>query len=385
MNPLPGKIVRMIAGCLLIQLFISWKAWLPVHREFPLVPFIAGWAVRWGILLNCIFFFGMIGSCAVLLVRPFSRKAILTLLACFVLMVLEDSTRLQPWFWLYGWMLTAFIFFEKKEEQLLLFIPKLILSSVYFWSGLQKVNVHFAVEMFPWLCEFTGGRSYVEGNHWIALAVGCIESVSGVCLWIMPLRRLSAFIILGTHLFILLSLGPTGHNWNHVVWPWNIAFAWMVWRLFIPACRTGRRESGNSVPVNAMTVRNKMYVSVVVLFVTLLPALNLAGKWDHFLSGSYYSSIVSSGVIVLPPEAANTLPPSSKEFQFYSKKENKLILLIDAWALDELKVPVYPEDRTHIMLSKEIGALLHHIPGCGLRLFLKARFDPQTLTFNVPL
>jgi uncharacterized membrane protein YphA (DoxX/SURF4 family) len=269
-------------------------------------------------------------------------------------------------------LLSVFLYADgKRERHTVLFVFRLVLSSVYFWSGLQKLNVHFAVEMFPWLSEFTGCRNYVEAHHWTAYAVAGLEAAAGIGLWAGPLRKTAAVIILGTHLFILLSLGPTGHNWNSVVWPWNIAFAIMVYWSFI-------RESGPGGDAFAPGLKKKAGIAVTAALVTFLPVLNLFGCWDHFLSGSYYSSIVSSAVVVLPPEAQQVLPPSSREFQFYSKKENKLILLVDAWALDELKVPVYPEDRTHFVLAQQLRRY-NHTAGCtGLRLFVKKRFEKET-------
>ena len=43
-----------------------------------------------------------------------------------------------------------------------------------------------------------------------------------------PANRMLQFV----HLAALLFLGPLGHNYNWVVWPWNLAMIGLVWALF---------------------------------------------------------------------------------------------------------------------------------------------------------
>ncbi|HEY6159625.1 MAG TPA: hypothetical protein VI112_00340 [Bacteroidia bacterium] len=368
-------ISRLIAWCLIAQLLISINAWLPFHRSFPTVPLLGQWSVRWGAFLNTGFFLSMLGSCAFLAIRPFSKKAMLLLLLCFCLDVLEDATRLQPWFWLFALMYSAFLFFDvMKDAGKVLLGVALVLSSVYLWSGLQKMNIHFAVEMFPWLCEFTGARSFAEQHHWLAYSVGGLEALGGILLWFPGTKKQACFLIFGVHLFILLSLGPTGHNWNKVVWPWNICFALLTYILFF-------RESG----IKRKELKMGLYHFALSVVIFILPVLNFFGRWDHFLSGSYYSSLVSSGVLTFSLPDADKLPASSKAFQFYSREENMGVLMLDAWALDELQVPLYPEDRVHIALRKEFKVMLSHPGQAELRIFEKLRFDARTTVFRIPL
>ena len=370
-----ATISRLIALCLIAQMLISVNAWLPFHRSFPTVPLFAQWPVRWGAFLNSVFFLLMMGCCVFLLLRPFSKRAMIILLSCFFLDVLEDVTRLQPWFWLFALMYSAFLFFDAgKDAGKILLSVGLVLSSAYLWSGLQKMNVHFAVEMFPWLCEFTGARHFAEGHHGLAYSVGGLEALGGILLWFQRTRRLACFLIFGTHLFILLSLGPTGHNWNRVVWPWNICFALLTFLLFF--C-----ESGIRLPDLKMSV----YHIAMSLLIFVMPVLNFFDRWDHFLSGSYYSSLVSSGVLTFALEDAGKLPASSKAFQFYSEQEQRGVLLLDAWALDELQVPLYPEDRVHVALREKFKLLLKHPEQAEVRIFRKQRFESNTTVIRFPL
>jgi uncharacterized membrane protein YphA (DoxX/SURF4 family) len=362
------RLIQVIASALFVQLLICYPLWIPSFRAFPVVPLIPKVNVHWGTALNWLFYLSMLGACIALFKKPFSKTAYITLATLFALLVLEDINRLQPWFYLYLIMLSPLVFAEKMSPAYLLNIFRIVLASVYFWSGLQKLNVHFAVEVFPWIAEFIGAASFIDKHHFISyMAAGC-EALSGILLWVPRLRKLGASIAMGMHLCILISLGPWAHNWNAIVWPWNIAFAWMVFELFYRS---------NPTPIQLKKSSIKYHMVFVLWLVSIMPAFGLMGKWDHFLSDGFYSAMLNEPAFYFPLSESDRLPNSSLPEQYYLEKQKKAILLINYWALDELKVPMYPEDRVYREVARKLSASIADYDSTGLRVTFKKRFEAK--------
>ena len=71
---------------------------------------------------------------------------------------------------------------------------RLIVAGMYFWSGLQKLNVLFAANIFPWLMDpvlkhLPGEcHEYLSGRGWEA---ACMECAVGLGLLAWPLRQVA--------------------------------------------------------------------------------------------------------------------------------------------------------------------------------------------------
>ena len=77
---------------------------------------------------------------------------VLTLATFFVL---EDESRLQPWFYQYSFMLAAFCLYGwgRMSASDAFNTCRLIVAATYFWSGLQKANAGFFEVAYPLLVE----------------------------------------------------------------------------------------------------------------------------------------------------------------------------------------------------------------------------------------
>lgn len=375
-----AKVIRAMAGTLMLQLLISRPLWIASLRTFPTVPLITWLPVQWGNTLDVIFYTVLFMACITLLVKPFSKLAVGALASVFFLFVLEDITRLQPWFYLYLLMLSGVIIYDKSKPGNILFIFKIVLSSCYLFSGAQKLNVHFAKEFFPWLSEFTGLRPLMESHHSIAYISAALEAVAGICLWIPRLRKTACFIILGTHLYILLSLGPFGHNWNMVVWPWNALFAWMTYAIFF-------RKAPKKHKSPKFSRLAGVHLAGIFLIAVILPIFGLIGKWDHFLSDGFYSGMVDEGTFYFPPSEKDRLPASSRTHQYLFVPEHKGLLFITQWALEEMQVPLYPEERVYREVAKKLSRKIGDTDSTGLKMLYSARFKiakiPKEYSYKV--
>jgi hypothetical protein len=199
--------------------------------------------------------------------------------------------------------------------------------------------------------------------------------MSAIGLWIHRVRKWSCFILWTMHLFILCAL--VHHHWNQTVWPWNVAFGWLLYEFFYRP---------QTVWLNVKTLKNIRLVAVCVLMLLTLclPVLNFFGRWDHFLSGGFYSAMADEAVFYYSAVDKNMLPGSSGMFQYRSENKNEEFLMLDHWALNELNVPLYPERRTHEAIARKICEKINHPDKAGLTIVLKKRFDREVKTKNCP-
>ena len=108
----------------------------------------------------------------------------------------------------------------------------MVVASTYLWSGLQKFNVSFATSVFPFIIEPLlppSARPFAQHG---AVLIPVVEAAIGVGLLLPKFRNVSVLLGLVMHLGILASIGPWGHNWNTVVWPWNFAMMALLVALF---------------------------------------------------------------------------------------------------------------------------------------------------------
>src|SRR5262249_20231145 len=112
---------------------------------------------------------------------------------------------------------------------------RLIMAATYVWSGVQKMNASFLAEVYPWLLTPVlpvmpaALRPLVAGA---GIVVPFVEPGLGLSLLVPRLRPLAVGGAVAMHLLLLLDLGPFGHNYNSIVWPWNVAMATLVVVLF---------------------------------------------------------------------------------------------------------------------------------------------------------
>ncbi|MEX1001804.1 MAG: DoxX family protein [Crocinitomicaceae bacterium] len=290
------------------------------------------------------------------------------------MLVLEDQNRLQPWVFLNSLILLCSVIYSDQKERYAITTILLILSASYFWGGLQKANFFFGTEMFPWLAEFTGQQAFLREHPIVGVLVAGIEALAGLGLMFGFSRKIAAIILLLMHVFILTALGPFGHNWNHVVWPWNICFALLLFVL----------SNKKDIKLWERTLFRKKYYIFFFVAVAALPSLGVLGKWDHFLSGGYYSAVIPEAIFYYHEKDRSNLPESSTDFQYFTKGTREEFVLIDQWALNHLGVPSYPEIRVKKQIGKKLCSCLDYPKKAGLRIHYKYRFTQgrfETLEF----
>jgi hypothetical protein len=336
---------------LLSGLLLSYKLWVlprhypltPVWQGLPTVPPLASYVWFVGLLILLL----VVG----LVRRP--RLWILSFVLLAGLLSLWDQSRWQPWFYQELFMLAALAIYpwatyDAEKIESALNACRLIVASTYLWSGLQKLNVGFFDGVFPWLSEplvtlLPGLPEELLKSA--AFVIPFFEAAIGIGL-LTRVRNVAVIFALFMHAFILFSIGPLGHNWNSIVWPWNLAMMIFVILLF---WRT-----------NAFSIRNVLdpgsspFRVVVLLLFALMPLFSFFGLWDSYLSASLYSGNTKDGILYVSESVKDELSGEVPDEALRSAESGPNVVDIFGWSMAELNVPPYPEVRVYKSVAEHV-------------------------------
>jgi hypothetical protein len=286
----------LVAGLLLSpNLWISTRYYplTPLWDAVPPLPYPADY-VLFGL------FVALIAGVEAVRGRAMGWLAVgaLVLAAFFVV---QDESRLQPWFYQYSFMLAACCLYGLGRVGALgaLNACRLIVFATYFWSGLQKANASFVQSTHPWLIEpLTTRLPEWAGSALLAsgYAVPVVEAAIGIGLLTRRFRKLAVVGALLMHAFIMLCIGPLGHHHNTVVWPWNFAMSAFVLILFWRA-PDDPSPSTILLPGRRLSPGPVLRAAVLVLF-AFMPLFNFFGLWDSYLSSGLYSGTSKQGYVL---------------------------------------------------------------------------------------
>lgn len=344
--PLLRAIKITVALALAAGMALSHKLWL-TDRFFPHVPAFS-FLPQPPVPFDKILF----GSCILLLLLSAifsSRRLILAAFIVFTSLLLLDQNRWQPWAFQYFLMLLLLSLVTwKREDKLrhlhLVTAMRLLMAGIYFYSGLQKLNPLFFSDTFPWLMEpFTTAPpdGILKGAAYL---VPAIEIFIGIGLLLGRTRRLSIWLAIAMHLFILIALSPLGHNYNEVIWPWNLAMIILVLVLF-------RREGLNASTLKD-TLRFKPALAVIIA-AWLLPMLSFFNLWDSYLSSNLYSGNTCDAVLWMTDDVKERLPAEVKDH--ITGDKGQAHISVKYWAMMETGVPGYPEERVYRNITEQMN------------------------------
>jgi len=366
------KIVIVISLCLLVQIAIAWKLWLPIGREFPLVSAFNFLNFRYGIFVDGFLFGLLCFSIAVLMLRPFSKLWISIIKIVLILLILEDINRLQPWVYMYALMLLSVAVYNPKEnEQQVLFLLRLMLAATYVWSGIQKFNHEFATEIFPWVVKPIGMKEFFTLHHRLAYIIPLTEILAGIGLLYKKFQRYAALVLMAMHFVLLIVLGPTGHEWNKLIWPWNAALIIILFLL-------SKDEEYRGLTISVRPRLKSAWFFVVVLLTCVMPVFNFIGCWDYDLSGSLYSGNNPEAMFYYIKADRNNMPLSARHAQVYYPASDGEFLMIDQWALDDMNAPIYPEERYFKRIAAGLCSKVSQPSSAGLLINEKKMFTGKS-------
>ncbi|MFK7969966.1 MAG: MauE/DoxX family redox-associated membrane protein [Bacteroidia bacterium] len=328
---------------LLLGVTLSYPLWLSAGRSFPVLPVIESLPI-----IGSPFDFLLLGGLVLGVVWVFFSKrpaAIWALLGLLLLLLIQDYMRWQPWVYVYILLLLPFVL--KNKSGYLNYVI-ILLAGIYVWSGIHKLNPNFVEltfsDILTTLFQIKSPETLRQLQP-LGYLIPVLEIAMGICLLFPRLRNIGVYLVLLSHSFILLYLSPFGTNYNIVVYPWNVAMMVVVWL----ACYKN--------DIQIITVPKGWSIAGVML-VWVMPALNLAGAWDHYPSFSLYADKIHEFYIAVEEKEVGKLPVSSRRyFVQIAGMQGGEVIDINAWSMGELNVPFYPETRVFKQLTKPFCTL----------------------------
>jgi uncharacterized membrane protein YphA (DoxX/SURF4 family) len=340
----------MIPLVFCVALLMSPRLWIG-PRTYPLAPafsFLPSSIYPADLVLYVALF--IVAGAILVATRP--QKFIFLFLGIVAVFCLLDQTRLQPWIYQFGFLLAALALFSWDSDDLegreqVLNIARLIVATTYIFSGLQKLNLNFINQDFPWIVEPITNAFPATHDLLYALGIAApfIQIGFGVGLLTRKFRRVSLILAVSMHAFILTMFGPFGHNWNDIVWPWTAAMAGLDLLLFTNKQKFSIRD--------VLWGRRRPYHSYIFGLFVILPFLSFFNLWDSNLSSALYSGNLTEATIYATDKGRDSLPASIRAYTVHASPDTN-VLNIQRWAIDDLNVLPYPETRAYKKIAKAV-------------------------------
>ena len=366
----------------LLGLIASAPVWTNT-RTFPLLPIFTGFPILPAPWDKCLYAL-MLGSLGAAM--WFYRPAVITFLASSLFAYCGDQNRGQPWLYMYWVMLLLSLFPAPSANA----ACRIAIAIVYLWGGIQKINTRFFAVTPDWFV------APAANWHLPAAAVDllklCVQSAPFVeiaiaaLLWFPQLRRGAFALTILTHAFALLFLGPLGHNYNWVVWPWNLAMVALVLGLFargeifeptlatpdessaVKLSKPSKKHSPSraaaehpfSIQQTIVELLRSRPALILVALYGLLPILSYSGRWDSYFSFSLYSENLAAANLFCTESFRDNLPPHLKSYahkfpQAYDpQRQGPFGFAFTAWAYEELHVPAISEPRNFVNVYRTL-------------------------------
>jgi predicted DCC family thiol-disulfide oxidoreductase YuxK len=347
------KTTIILAFC--VGLYLSKHLWMG-PRSYPPAP-ISNLLPAINEPLGYGLFGALFALSAAIIVSPKPQKFIAVLLAILAVFCLLDQTRWQPWVLQYGFLLAVLGIFswdidDKSGQKRTLNMARLVVASTYVLSGLQKLNLNFIQNDFPWIAQpITHMFPLATGMaHLVGAAVPFVQVAFGVGLLTRRFRRVSLIAAVSMHVFILVMFGPLGLDWNEIVWPWTAAMAVFDILLFTDATELSARE--------ILTGKDFPYYAVALALFAVLPFLSFFNLWDSYLSSALYSGNLTEAEIYTTDAGKDALPTTIRPYLTHTSPDTN-VLNIQHWAIEDLNVTPYPETRVYKSIAKSVCSRLN--------------------------
>ncbi len=338
---------------------ISYPLWIN-DRFYPLAP-VGDFVPLLSPPFDTILFAGILMLLAILVFYP-QKYIFAGFFSLMAFALLQDQSRWQPWVYQYSFIIGAIAWFQthplKKHGRHAIACIQIILIGTYLWSGIQKLNYNYLFETFEWLLSPALEAFPILQSmplSLFALISILIEAGGGIALAFRRTERLGAWVLIGMHCFIFIMIGPAGKEYNRVVWPWNICFVMLIGSIFLG--KKNSQETSRLFPQN-------FYHGLVIIIFLILPVLNIAGVWDHYLSSSLYSGNLPYGKIHVTDTVKKKFPKRIK---------TKFNLLngfsIRKWSFTELHASDYPQPRIYKTVFRKLCKYQQHKYGLVLEIY----------------
>ncbi|MDQ8141943.1 hypothetical protein [Chryseobacterium sp. CFS15] len=332
-------LMRIIALFWFVKKVWSYKAWI-TDRFYPVIPAFDFFEYIPSYFDTLLFVISLL----LLLIILFAKKNRGLLISFFVIELFScmlDTVRWQPWEYMYLSFFMAFIINFHRPKNIIV-LMHLLLVSMYFFSGLHKLNRGFlsSVWMNTILEDFMGFSRETVLKYklfFVGLVIPFFEILlAGLLVFSKNKKRVSYFLIL-IHLSILMILGPLGLGYNSIVWFWNLA---IIFILLITYHKPF--EINNIKPF----LLNHFYWLILWF---LMPVLSFFGRWYQYFSFNLYSGKGKQMYICV--SSKEKMQPQFGNIINYNGSPS---INLQNWAMKEMELMPIPEMEIYLKISDEI-------------------------------
>lgn len=338
-----SKIVLCIS--FLIPFFITKNLWLSTtFRSYPLTP-VSELLPTIAYPLDVIIFSILALQLFVILIVKKAKTWIRVFIISVVAYSIFDQSRWLPYYYQFTAMFLGMWFLcwdikkeEDREKENAIAILAIVLFSIWFWSGIHKINFRYLFVGFPWMITpLTQHLS--EGTNQILNNCGfispLIETGGAIMLLFKRTRALAVLLLSGMHIMILMFFGPLGLDVNYSVWSWNLAQIALLWLVF---------WKNDSISARLVFLGKSTIHKIIMIMFFILPCLNYVGLWDDFLSHALYSwTTKEAEIIVEDSQTEQELPPNARK-AIVEHNDVRFVHVLN-WTYIEFESPPYHSFR----------------------------------------
>ncbi len=375
-EPLRSRMKAFECVFLVLLVAASAKLWHKPVEEYPQVPLVE-LGMRIPESFGTLGIIGLlVSSCIAASSRASLRRfGAFSFCLCAGALVASDQHRLQPW--LYQLVLLN-CFTLLLSDRWYLVASRLLLVSIYLFSAVSKLDHVFLQTLGQQFAaqfgDFVGFE--LEGLNsgsrmYVASFFPVCELLLGIGLWLRWTRKLAGYLAVAMHVALVAILGPVGLDHHLAVLVWNAFFIVQVWLLFVRQSHTPIGEHNE----HWLRIGLPEFACCVLV---LLPLLEPFGMMDHWPAWQLYAprnsrvtcSVLENRVDHLPEEIRQHLVEDRESFSPWQRLD------IDAWSLQSVGVPIYPQARFQLGVCLNVAERFDL--GGGIRVELHSPADRWT-------
>lgn len=343
---------------------VSWRLWW-TPSAFPAVPLIRGFdppaAIDAGLAsaLVAVLILALLGRS-----ERWRRRSLLIAFALGALLVILNQHRLQAWFYQAGVIVVLGVTLPPRQALVAL---RWLTISIYFYSAIGKFDAQFLQTVGQDFVETAAGMIGLTSKNLpdamrvgMALVFPAVELAVAGGLAVPRLRRFASAGAIVMHASVLLLLSPLGMDHRPGVWLWNLAMGiqgvllFWGWGAAQPADFAKQPTDPATASGHGRRFGPLRAGWIVLGLVVALPLLERTGHWDHWPSWALYSPHSSRVSMAVHASAVQRLPARVQEHLRPAGPLGWQELQLDAWSLDALGVPIYPQARFQLAVATQL-------------------------------
>ena len=296
-------------------------------------------------------------------------------------LILLDQHRCQPWAWQFLLMFACWIPARRPRDVLV--GATLIAISLYLHSAFSKFDNSFVTSYGHRFVRAIGDAVGIETRRLspraLTVLAACLplgELLVGLGLCFRRIRGYSVLLAVFMHACLLLALGPFGLQHRPGVLIWNGYFIAQALLLFWVWAGRGHP----TISVARLTLElghTNLGAAVFLALVCVSPLLEPWGLIDHWPGWALYASKTGRVTVYVDVDARDRLPEEVRDFVSQPEPATRWCHLnIDAWSIESVGVPIYPQERFRLAVANAVGRQASL--GDSLRIELRSTADRWT-------